>query len=120
MIGGRPLTAAPDTMTSPPPAAPPCASPTQTRLLRVRGRVQGVGFRDGCLRGARSLGVAGWVRNRLDGSVEALAHGPADRLDAFERWLWHGVAAARVEAVEASLVAPPATPPAGFERRPTA
>jgi acylphosphatase len=92
----------------------------QTRLLRVRGRVQGVGFRNGCLRGASMFGVTGWVRNRLDGSVEVLAHAAADRLDAFERWLEHGVAAARVDVVESTPVATPDPPPARFEQRPTA
>jgi acylphosphatase len=106
---------------SPTPPAPPTPTPQiLTRLLRVRGRVQGVGFRDGCLRHAQSLGVAGWVRNRLDGSVEALVHGPADRLDALERWLRHGVTAARVDAVEATAVPAPDPVPPGFARRPTA
>lgn len=105
------------------PASPtptPSTPATQTRLLRVRGRVQGVGFRDGCLDAAQTFGVAGWVRNRLDGSVEALVHGPADRLDALQRWLQHGIAAARVDAVEAAPVPTPHPPPAGFQRRPTA
>lgn len=101
-------------------ATPAATPPVQTRLLRVRGRVQGVGFRDGCLRHAQSLGIAGWVRNRLDGSVEALVHGPAERLDSFERWLPHGVAAARVLAVESAAVAMPDPAPDTFVRRPTA
>jgi acylphosphatase len=108
---------------SPSPPASPTPTPTPqtlTRLLRVRGHVQGVGFRDGCLRRARSLGVAGWVRNRLDGSVEALVHGPVDRLDALERWLQHGVAAARVDAVESAPAPTPDPPPDTFERCATA
>lgn len=98
---------------TPPPA-------TETRLVRVRGRVQGVGFRDGCVHGARRFGVAGWVRNRLDGSVEALLHGAPERLDTLERWLAHGVPGARVDTIETAAVDPPDPPPTRFERRPTA
>jgi len=100
--------------TGTPPDAP------QTRLVRVRGRVQGVGFRDGCLHGARRFGVAGWVRNRLDGSVEALLHGPPDRLEALLQWLRQGVPAARVDTIEVAGLDTPDPPPSGFERRPTA
>lgn len=45
--------------------------------LRIEGRVQGVGFRAWAIREARARGLAGWVRNRTDGSVEALIAGPA-------------------------------------------
>ena len=51
----------------------------ETWHLFFRGRVQGVGFRWTCKRAAESLGISGWVRNRSDGSVEAVVHGaPAD------------------------------------------
>lgn len=100
-------------------ASPP-VPPNETRLVRVRGRVQGVGFRDGCMDGALRFGVAGWVRNRSDGTVEALLHGPAERLDALQRWLRHAIAAARVEAIDAVAVETPDPPPTRFERRPTA
>ena len=50
------------------------------RLLRVRGRVQGVGFRDACVEAARTRGLVGWVRNRRDGSVELLLAGDAAQL----------------------------------------
>lgn len=99
--------------------APVSAGP-ETRLLRIRGRVQGVGFRDGCAHGARRFGVTGWVRNRLDGSVEALLHGERDRLDALQQWLRHGIAAARVDAIDATVLETADPPPPGFERRPTA
>ena len=88
------------------------------RLLRVRGRVQGVGFRDACVEAARARGLAGWVRNRRDGSVEILVAGDVVRLDAFAGWLRHGVSLARVDGVES--VESEADGLSGFERRPTA
>jgi len=74
----------------------------------VRGRVQGVGFRyDTALR-ARSLGLGGWVRNRSDGTVEAVFEGPADRVESLLDWCRRGPAGARVDTVEADR-----EPPAG-------
>ena len=55
---------------------------TVTRNLRIRGHVQGVGFRMYLVRKARQLGLSGWVRNRVDGSVEADVQGPAAAVDA--------------------------------------
>jgi acylphosphatase len=66
----------------------------------VRGRVQGVFFRQSAVEQARSLGVAGWVRNREDGDVEGLAAGPPEALERLRAWLQHGPPAARVESVE--------------------
>jgi len=43
--------------------------PLETRLVQVRGQVQGIGYREACVRRATALGVTGWVRNRMDGSV---------------------------------------------------
>jgi acylphosphatase len=95
----------------------------QSRLhLRIEGRVQGVGFRDACVRRARVLGVDGWVRNRRDGSVEVLARGSADAIAELDAWLHRGPSAARVDRVTPIAGAPdvaddPAA--AGFEFRDT-
>jgi acylphosphatase len=90
-----------------------------TRRLLISGRVQGVGFRYSLQREAQRLGLAGWVRNRSDGSVEALAHGAAEALDALAAWARRGPPAARVAEVKSEPVAAPDPPPAGFELRPT-
>lgn len=68
--------------------------------FRVTGRVQGVGFRVSAQRQAQLLGLAGWVRNCGDGSVEGVASGslPAD-LEAFRKWLHRGPPGARVDSV---------------------
>lgn len=68
--------------------------------LRVRGLVQGVWFRQSTADQARRLGLAGWVRNAADGSVEAEAEGERERVEQLVRWCHRGPPAARVEAVE--------------------
>jgi acylphosphatase len=70
-----------------------------TRLLRIRGVVQGVGFRYALCDEARRLRLTGWVRNRRDGSVEALAIGDPAALDALARWAQRGPPGAWVEEV---------------------
>lgn len=65
----------------------------------VDGRVQGVFYRAGTREQALALGLAGHAMNRPDGSVEVLAGGSAEALDALERWLRRGPPAARVDAV---------------------
>ena len=96
--------------------APP---PTLTRHLRITGRVQGVSYRWSLARQARALGVVGWVRNRLDGSVEALAQGPAPAVQALIDWAHRGPELARVEGVQV-IAAEAEAALAGFEQRETA
>jgi acylphosphatase len=72
----------------------------------VRGRVQGVGFRWFVEREAHMLGIAGWVRNNHDGSVEVLAQGTRDQLSGLHGRLREGPRAARVDAVEVSDATP--------------
>lgn len=65
---------------------------------RIEGRVQGVGFRWSTKRRADELGLAGWVRNLPNGSVEVFVQGPAAAVAAMERWLGVGPTSARVRA----------------------
>jgi len=73
----------------------------------VRGDVQGVGFRAATAHEARRAGVAGWVRNQRDGSVEEDVEGAADAVDALIKWLRRGPSLARVTAVEIDDSLPP-------------
>jgi acylphosphatase len=73
-----------------------------TWLARVRGRVQGVRFREACAQEAEALGLTGWVRNRSDGSVEALLQGPPEQLERMREWLGHGPPMAVVREVAVS------------------
>lgn len=84
------------------PAMSDSEKPIQARRYLVRGRVQGVGFRWFVEREAHILGVAGWVRNNHDGSVEVLAQGTRDQLSGLHSRLRAGPRAARVDAVEVS------------------
>ena len=90
--------------------------------LSMRGRVQGVGFRDTLCEVAEHLGLDGWVRNRRDGTVEALIRGPSQAADAMVRWSRRGPPAARVEHLDVRPATGPesATLQAGFRRLPTA
>jgi acylphosphatase len=72
----------------------------QARRFVVRGRVQGVGFRWFVEREAHILGIAGWVRNNHDGSVEVQAQGTRDQLSGLRSRLQEGPRAARVDNVE--------------------
>jgi acylphosphatase len=70
------------------------------RRLIVRGRVQGVGYRDATIQAATAFGVAGWVRNRHDGTVEAFVQGEAASVERTIDWCRRGPPAARVTAVD--------------------
>jgi acylphosphatase len=70
------------------------------RRLRILGQVQGVWYRDWAVRTATSLGLAGWVRNRRDGSVEVLAIGASDVVEQLIAACRDGPPKARVSAVE--------------------
>ena len=87
-----------------------------TRRLRITGRVQGVGYREAMCDAAARLGVGGWVRNRTDGSVEAVVHGEPHDAERFIAWAQRGPPAARVSGVE---IFDDAGNYATFERRPT-
>lgn len=88
-----------------------------TRRLVIVGRVQGVGYRQSMQRKAHALAVCGWVRNRLDGTVESVAQGDPEAVAALIAWARHGPRTAGVERVE---VEPTEGSFAGFEIQPTA
>ena len=76
------------------------------RQVVVHGVVQGVFFRASCGEVARDAGVAGWVQNRPDGTVEAWFEGPDDALASLVAWCHEGPARAHVTRVEARAVEP--------------
>jgi acylphosphatase len=89
-----------------------------SRQIRVSGSVQGVGYRAALQSEAQARGLTGWVRNRNDGTVEALLQGAPDAVDALIAWARRGPRAARVTAVD--VVAADAEPAhTRFELRPS-
>jgi len=74
--------------------------PPVRRRIRATGRVQGVFFRDATRQEAERRGVAGWVRNRDDGSVEAVFEGAPDAVDALVELARAGPGSAQVEALD--------------------
>jgi acylphosphatase len=89
---------------------------TITRHLHITGRVQGVGFRFYTQRKARELGIAGWVRNRRDGSVEAIVQGEPGAVETMIAWTRHGPPSAQVTEVR---IAEGSGEYSGFETRAT-
>ena len=87
------------------------------RHLVVGGSVQGVGYRWSLSREARRLGVQGWVRNRRDGTVEAVVAGDGAAVQALLTLCRRGPSLARVDRITESFAEPPAEP--GFRRVPT-
>jgi acylphosphatase len=75
-------------------------SPLTRAHLRIHGQVQGVGFRYYAREQARKLGLAGWVSNCGDGSVEAVIEGTEDSVQRFLAWAQQGPSMARVDHVE--------------------
>lgn len=71
-----------------------------TKRLVIHGRVQGVYFRDSMRQLARRHGVTGWVRNRSDGSVEAMVQGKPDAVEKIIKWAHRGPDAAKVIGVQ--------------------
>ena len=88
--------------------------------VRIRGRVQGVGYRDWLMRRAQAAGVAGWVRNRRDGSVEALMQGPRDACDRLTDQCVDGPRSAEVLHVEVARSAYDPMQNGRFDERPSA
>jgi acylphosphatase len=87
----------------------------RAKRLVIAGRVQGVGYREWMVREAQRLGVSGWVRNRPDGSVEALVYGGVDAVEELLRSCRRGPRMAAVSRIEEDWADPPDAP--GFVRR---
>lgn len=84
---------------------------------QISGLVQGVGFRDFVACAAERIGVSGWVRNRRDGSVEAVIAGDTSKVDEMLTMCWQGPPGARVDGVDVEDA--PAPEGQGFEVRRT-
>ena len=89
-----------------------------TKRVVVRGRVQGVTFRYSMVQEARELRLHGWVRNRRDGTVEAVIHGPRDDVQHLIEWAERGPDGAQVKDIEITDSDERDLPV--FETRPTA
>lgn len=87
------------------------------RHLRIHGRVQGVFFRGWSITTAREMGLAGWVRNRRDGTVEALVAGDPVAVTAFVAMCHQGPTTARVDRIDEQDA--PAEALSSFDGRPT-
>jgi len=94
-------------------------SALETWLVTVRGRVQGIGYREACVRRARELGATGLVRNRMDESVEVMLQGSPGQLVDMLAWLSDGIVGALVEGFEVTEVKAPFARFDLFEQLPT-
>ena len=94
---------------------------TLTRHLHIHGQVQGVGYRWSMVTQAQRLGLAGWVRNRRDGTVEAIVAGPEPAVQDLIAWAQHGPPQAVGQRVDVRPMAAGEEAPAlgRFEQRPT-
>ena len=90
---------------------------TKVVHVEIKGLVQGVGYRVWCRQAALALGLAGWVRNRRSGSVEAVFSGPDGAVDKMIEAAGKGPAGSRIDRIE-TLGATEAVA-SGFEIRPT-
>lgn len=88
-----------------------------TLVLRIEGFVQAVGYRNFAIVEARKLGLNGWIRNRSDGTVEALASGSTKSVEAFVALCMRGPPGSRVKNVDLRTADAPSDP--GFHRRPS-
>lgn len=91
----------------------------ETWHVQAHGRVQGVWYRDTCMRYAQENNITGWVRNRIDGSVELMLQGSKEQLTDMCSWLHHGIPAARVDKLEVSKAPPSSQSFDRFDRLPT-
>ncbi len=87
-----------------------------SKHLMISGRVQGVGFRAWMMEQATAIGIDGWVRNRADGTVEALISGTADAVEELARSCRRGPRFAQVDSVIEEIADPPEEP--GFLLKP--
>ena len=86
--------------------------------LIISGRVQGVYYRMSAQQQAKAIGLNGWVRNRSDGTVEVVAQGLEDDVEAFLRWCHLGPTLAEVSGIE-RVDGVPVNIPEGFDVRPS-
>ena len=91
----------------------------EARRLIITGMVQGVAYRYHMTDAARRLGICGWVRNRRDGSVEALVSGEAEAVAAIIAWARHGPPSASVSHVAVELALADAAPGGEFVELPS-
>jgi len=89
---------------------------TTLRLI-IEGFVQAVGYRHFAIEEARKLGLNGWIRNRSNGTVEALASGSTKDVEAFVGVCMRGPRGSTVKNIELHKAEPPTQP--GFHRRPS-